>query len=126
MIPSVIRPWLPPVCLVALIAAVWALPYRPDCDSLWNDRVNFYGRETTALAGAIRDSALYQRAVADGHAPSQQEVSARLDQDRLRRESCHDFVQLVKLAQNQDLAGFRKLAEETRNPDIVRFLEDLN
>ena len=177
MIPSVIRPWLPPVCLVALIAAVWALPYRPDCDSLawgddpaiarigsqcillshyadwlhiieatienaefglliddlssndyqrrWNDRVNFYGPETTALAGAIRDSALYQRAVADGHAPSQQEVSARLDQDRLRRESFHDFVQLVKLAQNQDLAGFRKLAEETRNPDIVRFLEDL-
>ena len=27
------RRCLPPICLVALIAAVWALPYRPDCDS---------------------------------------------------------------------------------------------
>ena len=38
MIPSVTRRWLPPICLVALIAAVWALAYRPDCDSLaWGD-----------------------------------------------------------------------------------------
>ena len=177
MISSVIRPWLPPVCLVALIAAVWALPYRPDCDSLawgydpaiaridsqcillshyanwlhiiettienaefgllideqvsndyqqrWNDRVNFYGPETVALAAAIRDSALYQGAVADGQVPSQEEVSARIDLDRLRWESFYDVVQLAKLAQNQDLAWFRKLAAETRNPDIVRFLEDL-
>ena len=136
MIPSGTRRWLPPICLVALIAAVWALPYRPDCDSLawgddpaiarvdshcillshyanqlhivektienaefgllidehassdyqqrWNDRVNLYGLETLALAGAIRDSALYQGAVADGQVPSQVEVLARLDRDRLR------------------------------------------
>ena len=32
---------------------------------------------------------------------------------------------MVKLAQNQDLAGFRKLAAETRNPDIRRTLKDL-
>ena len=171
------RRWLPPICLVALIAAVCALPYRPDCDSLawgddpaiaridsqcillshyvnrlhiiettienaefgllideqastdyqrrWNDRVNFYGPETIALADAIRDSALYQGAVTNGHAPSQEEVSVRLDQDRLRWESFHDVVQLAKLAQNQDLAGFGKLAVETRNPDIGRTLEDL-
>ena len=171
------RRWLPPICLVALIAAVWALPYRPDCDSLawgddpaiaridsecillshyanrlhmiettienaeflllidehassdyhrrWNDRVNFYGPETIALADAIRDSALYQSAVADGHAPSQEEVSVRLDLDRLRWESFHDVVQLAKLAQNQDLDGFRKLAAETGHPDIRRTLEDL-
>ena len=177
MIPSVIRPWLPPICLVTLIAAVWALPHRPDCDSLawgddpaiarvdsqcillshyadslhiietnienaeigllideqasndfqrrWNDRVNFYGPETVALAAAIRDSALYQGAVADGQVPSQEEVSARIDLDRLRWESFYDVVQLAELAQNQDLAGFRKLVAETRNPDIVRFLEDL-
>ena len=163
--------------MAAVIAAVWALPYRPDCDSLawdndpaiarvdsqcillshyaewlyvietvienteqgllfddlaasdyqrrWNDRLNFYGRETIALADAIRDSALYQRAVAVGHAPSQEEVSARLDQERLRSETFYDFIQLVKLAQNQDLAGFRKLAEETRNPDVRKILEDL-
>ena len=177
MIPSVIRPWLPPVCLAALIAAVWALPYRPDCDSLawgddpaiaridsqcillshytdwlhiieitienaefgllideqasndyqqrWNDRVNFYGPETLALAGAIRDSALYQSAVADGHAPSRGEVSARIDLDRLRWESFHDVVQLARLARNLDLAGFGKLAAETGHPDIRRTLEDL-
>ncbi len=177
MIPSVTRRWLPPVCLVALIAAVWALPYRPDCGSLawgddpaiaridsqcillshyadwlhiieatienaefgllideqasndyqqrWNDRVNFYGPETVALAAAIRDSALYHGAVADGQVPSQEEVSARIDLDRLRWESFYDVLQLAKLAQNQDLDGFGKLAAETRNPDIVRFLEDL-
>ena len=177
MIPPFIRRWLPPICLVALIAAVWALPHRPDCDSLvwgddpaiarvdnqcillshyadslhiieanienaefgllidelasndfqrrWNDRVNFYGPETVALAAAIRGSALYQGAVADGEVPSQEEVSARADLDRLRWESFYDVVQLAKLAQNQDLAGFRKLAAETRNPDIVGSLEDL-
>ena len=171
------RRWLPPICLVALIAAVWALPYRPDCDSLawgddpaialidsqcillshyanrlhiiettienaefgllideqastdyqrrWNDRVNFYGPETIALADAIRDSALYQSAVAGGHAPSQEEVSVRLDRDRLRWKSLPDVVQLARLARNQDLAGFRKLAAETGNPDIGRTLEDL-
>ena len=151
MIPPVIRRWLPAICLVVLIAAVWALPYHPDCDSLawsddpaiaridsqcvlpshyadwlhiievtierteqgllpdhpdsdyqrrWYDRVNSYGPETIALADAIRDSTLYQRAVAEGHTPSQEEVSARLDQDRLRRESFYDIVQSVKLAQN--------------------------
>ena len=177
MIPSGTRRWLLPTCLVALIAAVWALPYRPDCDSLawgddpaiaridsqcillshyanrlhsvettienaefgllideqassdyqrrWNDRVNLYGPETLALAGAIRDSALYQGAVADGQVPSQVEVLARLDQDRLRWESSHDVVQLAKLAQNQDLAEFGKLAVETRNPDIGGILNDL-
>ncbi len=177
MIPSFIRRWLPSICLVALIAAVWVLPHRPDCDSLvwgddpaiarvdsqcillshyadsphiieanienaefgllidelasndfqrrWNDRVNFYGPETLALAAAIRDSALYHGAVADGQVPSSEEVSARTDLDRLRWESFYDVVQLAKLAQNQDLAGFIKLAEETRNPDIVRSLEDL-
>ena len=159
-----------------MIAAVWALPNPPGCDSLawredpaiaridsrcillshyadwlyviettmqrkeqglipehpdseyqrrWHDRVNFYGPETIALADSIRDATLFQRAVAGGHAPSQEELSTRLDQDRLRRESLRDIIQLVKLAQNHDLAGFRKLAEETRNPDITGALDDL-
>ena len=177
MILAFIRRCLPPICLVALVAAVWALPYRPDCDSLahgvdpaiarvdsqcivlshyterlqvfetamkqeqqgliadnlaesdfqrrWNDRVNFYGAETVALADAIRDSALYQRAIADGHAPSRKEVSALLDQHRLRSETAYDFISLIKLAENQDRAGFLTLAAETRNPDIGRILEDL-
>ena len=176
MIPPVIRRCLPPICLVALIAVVWALPYRPDCNSLargddpaiaridnqcillshyaeslyligvtierteqgllpyhpdsdyqrrWYDRVKSYGPETIALANAVRDSTLYQRAVAEGHTPSKVEVSARLDQDRLWWENSYDIVRLVKLAQDQDLAGFSKLAAETRNPDIRRMLEDL-
>ena len=152
MILPVIRCWLPPICLVVLMAAVWALPYRPDCESLargndpaiarvdgqcillshyadwlyvieaamehhtehgsiandlavsdyqrrWYDRVNFYGPETIALADAVRVSILYQRAVSDGHAPSQEEVSARLDQDRLRSETFHDLINLAKLAE---------------------------
>lgn len=177
MIPDAIRRWLPPICLVALVAAVWAMPYRPDCESLargvdpaiarvdsqcillshyaewlyvieeamkheeqaliadyhadsdywrrWYDRVNFYGPETVALADAIRDSILYQRAVSDGHAPSREEVSARLDQDRLRSETFHDFINLARLAEDRDRAGFLKLAAETRHPDIRRTLEDL-
>lgn len=175
MISAGFRRWLPPICLAAVIVAVWALPYRPDCDSLawdndpaiarvgseciflshyaerlrtiekaiehteqglladhpseyqrqWYDRVNFYGAETVALAGAIRDSVLYQRAVAGGHTPYQEAVSARLYEDRLRWESYDDFIQLVKLAQNQDFAGFRKLVEETRNPDITNNLQHL-
>ena len=77
------------------------------------------------LAATVMDSALYQRAVASGHAPSQEELSARLDQDRLRRETFQDFIKLVKLAENHNLAEFRKLAAETRNPDIRRALEYL-
>ena len=177
MITSGTRRWLPPICLVALIAAAWALPYRPDCNSLgqsgdpaiarvegecvflshyadwlriietniknaefgllidemasndyqrrWNDRVNFYGPETVALTGAIRDTTLHQHAVAGGHAPTQEEVSARLDEYRLRSETSGDFISLVILAQDQDFAGFMKLAEEARNPDVRRMLEDI-
>ena len=175
MIPSANRGWLLPICLVALIAAVWALPYSPDCnavawgddpaiarvDSLcilqshyadvlyiietalerneqglipyhpdpeylrrWNHRVNLYGPDTIAMAAAIKDAILFRRAVAEGHVPSQEEVSTRIGQDRLRRESLNDIIRLVKLARNQDLAGFRKLAEETRDPDIRTALED--
>ena len=141
------RRWLPPICLVAVIAVAWALPYRPDCDSLawdhdpaiarvdsqciflshyaewlyiiettielreqglipdhpsdyqrqWYDRVNSYGGETIALADAIRDSVLYQRAVAGGHTPSHEEVSAGLEQQRLRWESSDDFIQLGRV-----------------------------
>ena len=87
--------------------------------------MNFYGPETIALADAIRDSPLYQRAAADGHAPSQEEVSARVDQYRLRSDTTYDFISLVKLAEHQDGVGFRKLAEETKHPDVRRMLEDL-
>ncbi len=88
-----------------------------------NDRVNLYGPDTMALADTIRDSVLYQRAVAGGHAPSQDEVSARLEQHRLSWESLNDMIQLVKLAQNRDLAGFTKLSTETKDPYIGTSLE---
>ncbi|MDE2937556.1 MAG: hypothetical protein OXR67_01350 [Chloroflexota bacterium] len=175
MIVPAIRRWFPPICLAALIAAVWALPYRPDCDSLargddpaiarvdsecillshytqwlriieavidnteqglimdchagsdyqrrFKDRVNLYGPETMALADSIRDSVLNQRAVAAGYAPSRQEVSAGLEQHRLSWERLNDMIQLVKLAQNRDLAGFTKLAAETKDPYIGTSLE---
>ncbi|MDE2842148.1 MAG: hypothetical protein OXN21_02070 [Chloroflexota bacterium] len=170
-----IRRWLPPTCLAALIVVVWALPYSPDCDSLawgddpaiarvdsecillshytqwlriieavidnteqglimdchagsdyqrrFNDRVNLYGPETMALADSIRDSVLNQRAVAAGYAPSREEVSAGLEEHRLSWERLNDMIQLVKLAQNRDLAGFTKLAAETKNPHIFASLE---
>ena len=156
--------------------AVWALPYRPDCDSLaWDDdpaiarigiecirlsnyadklrvvqagieyaerelatdapnlpplrerhlRVLSYGPETVALAGAVADSVFYQRAVAEGHSPSEDEISALLEQRRLWWESSEDFIQPVKLAQNQDIAGFRKLVEETRIPNITDNIQHL-
>ena len=38
MISGGMRPWLPPVCLVAVMAVVWVLPFDPNCDALdWGD-----------------------------------------------------------------------------------------
>ena len=91
---------------------------------IWYDRVRFYGPETIALANAIRDAALYQRAMEGGHAPSGDEVSARRDADRLRSEHSDDYIMLVKLAQNQDLAGFTQLLSESRHPDLQNLLDD--
>ena len=177
MILPAARRLLPPICLAALVAAVWMLPYDPDCDSLawgedpaiartgsqcillshyadwlsiietamenteqglllddqsgsdyhrrWLDRVNFYGPENIALAVSIKDSALYQRAVADGHTPMREEVSARIEQDRIRWETSYDLVSLAKLAQNRDFVAFQELAEETGNPELRQTLEDL-
>ena len=169
------RRWLPPALLLALIAAVWALPYHPNCAALaWNNdpaiarvanecillsaydeklllvqagieyaeqeilpddtfpdswrerhqRVMSYGPETVALADAVWDSALYQRAVADGHSPSGQEVAARTDLDRRRSEASRDFPELARLAKKSDLAGFTKLLHSSEHPDLVTMRED--
>ena len=169
------RRWLPPALLLALIAAVWALPYHPNCAALaWNNdpaiarvanecillsaydeklravqagieyagreplpgypvpdllqerhqRVMSYGPETVALADAIWDSALYQRAFTEGHSPSNQEVAARTDLDRRRSEASRDFPELVRLANKSDLAGFTKLLHSSGHPDLVTMWED--
>ena len=91
----------------------------------WYDRVILYGPGTAALANVTRDAVLNQRAVAGGHVPTQEEVSARLEEHWIRSETNHDFTSLVKLAQDQDIAGFSKLAEETEHPDLRRMLEDM-
>ena len=91
----------------------------------WYDRVILYGPGTAALANVTRDAVLNQRAVAGGHVPTQEEVSARLEEHWIRSETHHDFAILVKLAQDQDIAGFSKLAEETEHPDVRRMLEDM-
>ena len=84
----------------------------------WYDRATHYGPETIALAVVISDSALHQRAVASGHTPTEEEVSAQRDLSRLRSENDSDYVDLMKFAQNQDLAGFSQLLEESTHPDI--------
>ena len=84
----------------------------------WYDRVNFYGPETIALADAIRDSALYQRAIAAGHTPTDEEVSIIRDRDRVRSESFSDLVELYKLAARQDHAGVKELLERTKHPAL--------
>ena len=89
-----------------------------------HERVLSYGPETAALAGAVRDSALYQRAVADGHTPSAYEVSAVRDRERLRSEGLVDLIELVKLAQAHDEAGFTELLEESSHPDYAISLEN--
>ena len=160
-----------------LIAVVWLLPYRPNCNALaWDDdpaiaRVDSeciplsdyaerlriveigieyaereplpddpdpfwdnlrarhelvisYGPETVALAGAIMHSALYQKAVDEGHTPTDEEVAAHRDRTRLRTEGLADLIELVKLAQAHDEAGFTELLEKSNHPDIVGFLEN--
>ncbi len=175
LIPAGFRRWLPPICLVALVAVVWVLPYRPDCDFFaWDkdpaiarvdnecirlsaylenlrviergieyaerelatdapylhtllerhQRVLSYGPETVALAVAVADSVLYQRAVAEGHTPAEEEVSTVRDQDRLRTEGLADLIELVKLAQAHDEAGFTELLVKSNHPDLVGFLEN--
>ena len=84
----------------------------------WYDRATHYGPETIALAVVISDSALHQRAVASGHTPTAEEVSAQRDLSRLRSESIADYIGLIKFAENQDLAGFTQLLEESRHPDL--------
>jgi hypothetical protein len=160
-----------------LIAVVWLLPYRPNCNALaWDDdpaiaRVDSeciplsdyaerlriveigieyaereplpddpdpfwdnlrarhelvisYGPETVALAGAIMHSALYQKAVDEGHTPTDEEVAAHRDRTRLRTEGLAGLIELVKLAQAHDEAGFTELLEKSNHPDIVGFLEN--
>ena len=84
-----------------------------------------YGPETVALADAIRHSALYQRAVSDGHTPTDEEVSDYRDRNRLRSESTPDFVKLVKLVEKSDLAGIEELLERSANPDF-KMLKDMS
>ena len=163
-----------PLCLVAVVAAVWAFSPHPDCDALAGDddpaiaRVDgecirlsdygdslrtveagieyserelldddpyqyldnlrarhelviSYGPETIALAGAIWRSALYQRAVSDGHTPTDEEVSHYRDRNRLRSEGAADFIELVKLVEKSDLAGIEELLERSTNPDFSLF-----
>ena len=83
-----------------------------------HELVMSYGPETVALADAIRHSALYQRAVSDGHTPTDEEVSDYRDRNRLRSESTPDFVKLVKLVEKSDLAGIEELLERSTHPDI--------
>ena len=82
-----------------------------------------YGPETVALADAIRHSALYQRAVSDGHTPTDEEVSDYRDRDRQRSEGGLDFFELARLAKKSDMAGFKALAEQSQHPDIQSILE---
>ena len=168
---------LPPLSLAALIAAVWLLPYRPDCDSLawgndlaiarvgsecihlaayierlravervieyaeqgrqsedsgldaWQERHDLeisFGSETAVLASLLNASALYQRAVFEGHTPTDKEVYARRDEDRLRSESFGDYVQIAKLAQRQDVAGVRELLERLKHADMQDVLENMS
>ena len=77
-----------------------------------------YGPETVALADAIRHSALYQRAVSDGHTPTDEEVSHYRDRNRLRSESTPDFIELAKLVEKSDLAGIEVLLERSTHPDF--------
>ena len=123
MIPPVIRRSLPPICLVALIGAAWALPYRPDCDSL--------ARSDDPAIARIDSQCILLSHYAYAHTctptarPTHPELVEGRPHSPNRWESFYDMVQLVKLAQDQDLAGFRNLATETRNPDIRGMLEDL-
>ena len=174
---SVTRRWFLPLCLVVIIATVWLLPYRPNCNALardddpaiarvgsecillsdyaeplrftetaieyaeseflsdapnldymrlWYDRVTFYGPETIALAGAISQSALYQRAVAEGHTPAAEEVALIINRDRRRAEASREILELATLAQKSDLTEFRELLESSEHPDLETMRETMD
>ena len=95
-------------------------PYFDDLRAR-HELVISYGPETVALADAIRHSALYQRAVSDGHTPTDEELSHYRDRDRLRSESTRDFIELAKLVEKSDLAGIEVLLERSTHPDFDMF-----
>ena len=176
---SVTRRWFLSLCLVAIIATVWLLPYRPNCNALaWDDDpaiapvdseciplsdyaerlriveagieyaererlpddpypvwdnlrarhelVISHGPETVALADAIMHSALYQKAVDEGHTPKDEEVAAHRDRARLRSEGIPDFIELVRLVEKSDSAGIRELMERSVHPDFETILRDMS
>ena len=88
-----------------------------------HQRVLSYGPETVALADALADSILYQRAVAEGHTPTAEEVSTIRDRNRVRSEGSADFIELLKLVARQDHAGVKELLERTKHPDLKDVLK---
>ena len=107
-------------------------PLPDDPDPFWDnlrarhELVISYGPETVALAGAIMHSALYQKAVDEGHTPTDEEVAAHRDRTRLRSESTPDFIELVKLVEKSDSAGIRELMERSVYPDFKTILKDMS
>ena len=101
------------------------LPDDPSLDPIRerHHRVLRYGPETVALADAIRDSALFQQAVAEGHTLSDEEVAARTGLDRRRSEASRDPLELARMANESDSAGFKELLESSKHPDLQTIAE---
>ena len=97
--------------------ALWLVRHR---------RVLSYGPETVALADAIRDSALYQQAVAEGHTPTDEEVALSINLDRRRSEASRDIFELATFAQKSDLTEFKELLESSEHPDFEAMRETMD
>ncbi len=77
-----------------------------------------FGLENVALARLILDSALYQKAVAEGHAPTDGDIAVKRDLERKESESLPALLELKRLAEESDLAGFTELLERADLPDF--------
>ncbi len=100
-------------------------PYNFDNLRARHELVISYSPETVALADAVWNSALYQRAVSDGHTPTDEEVSHYRDRNRLRSESTADFIELAKLVEKSDMAGIDALLERATHPNFD-FFKDMS
>ena len=96
-------------------------PYNFDNLRERHELVISYAPETVALADAVWHSALYQRAVSEGHTPTDDEVAHYRDRNRLRSESTADYIELAKLVEKSDLAGIEALLERATHPDFDFF-----
>ena len=82
--------------------------------------ISRFGLENAAFATMAQDVALYQAAVAEGHAARDAEAMAVMGANRKRVQGLGTLLDLHELARESDLDGFRELLESPSGGQLLR------